>query len=66
MKKFLSVLVVLGVTAAIGYLLFSRLRETSQGGAEPEIDLREMPNDEAAGSGTQIADTVGSPIGTAN
>jgi hypothetical protein len=65
-KKFLLVLVVLGVTAAIGYLLFSRLRETSQGGAEPEIDLREMPKDEAAGSGTQIADPVASPIGTAN
>ncbi len=66
MKKFLLVLVALGVAAAIAYLLFSRAREASPGGAESEIDLREMSSDEAAGSGTQIADTVASAVGTAN
>ncbi len=65
MKKVLLVLVALGVAAAIAYLLFSRSREAAPGGAEPEIDLREMSSDEAEGSGTQIADTVGSAIGTA-
>ena len=66
MKKFLLVLVALGVVAAIAYLLFSRAREASPSGAEPEIDLREKSSDEAAGLCTQIADTVGSGIGTAN
>ena len=66
MKKFLLVLVALGVAAAIAYLLFARAREASSGGAEPEIDLRESSSDETAGSDTQVADTVGSPIGTAN
>jgi hypothetical protein len=64
-KKFLLVLVALGVAAAIAYLLFSRARKSPERGAEPEIDLREMPSDESAGSGTQIADGVGSAIGTA-
>ena len=66
MKKFLVVLVAVGVVAAIAYLLFSRAREASPNGAEPEIDLREKSSDEAAGSGTQIADTVDSASGTAN
>ena len=65
MKKFLLVLVALGVVAAIAYLLFSRARDASPGGAEPEIDLRERSSDEAAGSGTH-AETVDSAIGTAD
>ena len=52
MKKFLLVLVALGVAGAIGYLVFSRVRGASEGGAEPEGDLPpEMASDEPAGSG---------------
>jgi hypothetical protein len=64
-KKFLLVLVALGVTAAIAYLLFARARKTSDG-AEREIDLREMASDEVADSAAQIAETVGSTGGAAN
>jgi hypothetical protein len=65
-KKLLLVLVTVGVAAAIAYLLFSRKRETSEGGAEPEIDLRETETDAAAESRTQFADTIGSTFGAAN
>jgi hypothetical protein len=46
--------------------LFSRARKTSAGGAEPELDLREAASGDAADTGTQITDTAGSTIGTAN
>jgi hypothetical protein len=71
MKKFLLVLVVLGVTAAIVYLmgteggrarrddLFSRARKNSEGGAKPEVDLRETAS-EVAESGAELADNVAS------
>jgi hypothetical protein len=65
-KKFLLVLVALGVGAAIAYVVFSRARKSPERGAEPEIDLREIPSDEAAGSGPQIPDAVGRTIGSAN
>jgi hypothetical protein len=65
-KKFLSVLLVFGASAAIAYLLFSRARKISAGGAEPELDLREAASGDAADTGTQITDTAGSTIGTAN
>ena len=61
MKKFLVILVALGIAAAIAYLLFSRAREADPGGAEPEIDLRDMASDAAAESDSQIADTAGTP-----
>jgi len=58
-KKFLVILVALGVAGAIAYLLFSRARNADPGSAEPEIDLRETATDEAAESDSQVADTVG-------
>ncbi len=61
MKKFLVILVAVGVAGAIAYLLFSRARNADPGGAEPEIDLRETAIDEAAESDGQIADPVGTP-----
>ena len=75
MKKFLLVLLVLGVAAAIAYLLgtesgrarrddmISRVRGTSGSGREPEIDLTDTTG-EAAETGTKIADEVDSGIGT--
>jgi hypothetical protein len=59
-KKFLLVLVVLGVAAAIAYLLFSRRREIEVG-TEPEIDLRETTS-EPAESGAAVAHVNGSAM----
>jgi hypothetical protein len=76
MKKFLLVLVVLGVLAAIVYLvgtesgrarrdeLVSRARKNTEGVAEPDIDLRETS--EVAESGAELTEDVGKPIVTRN
>ena len=75
MKKVLLVLVILGVAAAIGYLLgteggrarrddaLSRLRKTAEDVGEPEIDLRETVSD-VVESGAEIADKVSDAVGT--
>jgi hypothetical protein len=75
MKKFLLVLVGLGAIAAIVYLvgteggrarrddLLSRARKNSEGGAQPEIDLREQAS-ELAESGADLAEDAASKIGT--
>ena len=74
MKKFALVLVVLGVAAAIAYLLgteggrarrddvLSRVRKAADSDGEPEIDLRETAT-EVAESGAEIADKVVSSAG---
>ena len=74
MKKLVLVLVVLGVAAAIGYLVgtdggrarkdaaVSRLRKARDGDPEPEIDVREAANDvveSGAGIAEKVANTVG-------
>ena len=66
MKKFLLVLVALGVASTVAYLLLSRQRETPEGGAEHEIDLREPESHEVAEPGTQFADIGGNSFGSAN
>jgi hypothetical protein len=75
MKKFLLVLLVLGVAAAIAYLLgtesgrarrddvISRVRGKSDVGREPEIDLTDTTGEAEEGS-TKTADEVDSAIGT--
>ena len=60
-KKFLVLLIALGVAGAIAYLVFSRAREADPGGAEPEIDLRDTAGDETTEFDRQVADTVGTP-----
>ena len=73
MKKFLLVLLVLGVVAAVACLLgtesgrarrdemVSRVRKKVDQG--PEIDLTEAAS-KAADAGTKIAEEVGDAIGT--
>lgn len=75
MKKLVVVLVILGVAAAIGYLLgteggrarrddaLSRLRKAADDAGEPEIDLRETASD-VVDSGAEIADKVVGAVGT--
>jgi len=75
MRKFLLVLVVLGALAAIIYLvgtksgrarrddLVARARRSSEGGAVPDIDLRETAS-EVEESSAELADNVGSALGT--
>jgi hypothetical protein len=70
MKKFVLVLVGLGVLAAIVYLmgtdsgrdrrddLLSRARKNSEGGATPEIDLREQATEVAESAADQAQDAV--------
>jgi hypothetical protein len=77
MKKFLLVLVGLGVIAAIVYLmgteggrarrddLLTRARKNSEDGATPEIDLRERAG-EVVESGADLAEDAASRIGTPN
>jgi hypothetical protein len=74
MKKFALVLVVLGVAAAIGYLMgteggrarkdaaVSRLRKASDSEVEPEIDLRETGS-AVAESGAEIVEKVANAVG---
>ena len=75
MKKLALVLAVLGIVAAIGYLLgteggrarrdaaLSRVRKTADSGGEPDIDLRETASD-VAEAGAETADKVTSPVGS--
>jgi hypothetical protein len=74
MKKFLLVLVGLGVLAAIVYLmgteggrarrddLITRARKSSEDAATPEIDLREQAS-EVAESGADLAENAANKIG---
>ena len=74
MKKFALVLVVLGVAAAIGYLMgteggrarkdaaVSRLRKAGDSEVEPEIDLRETGS-AVAESGAEIVEKVANAVG---
>jgi hypothetical protein len=74
MKKFLLLLVGLGVIAAIGYLmgteggrarrdeLVKRARKIPEDGATPEIDLREQAG-EVAESGADLAQDAADRIG---
>ena len=74
MKKLALVLALVGVAAAIGYLMgteggrarrdavLSRVRKTADSAAEPEIDLRETAS-EVAESGAETADKVTSTVG---
>jgi hypothetical protein len=77
MKKFVLVLVVLGVVAALGYLLgtaggrarrndlLARVRKSSEEAAEPEIDLRETAS-ETAEPATETAEKVGDAVSAPN
>jgi hypothetical protein len=77
MKKFLLVLVGLGVLAAIVYLmgteggrahrddLLTRAGKNSEDGATPEIDLRARAG-EVAESGADLAEDASSRIGAPN
>jgi len=74
MKKLALVLVVLGVAAAIAYLMgteggrarkdaaVARIRKAGDTEAEPEIDLRETASD-VVESGADIADKVANSVG---
>jgi|tagenome__1003787_1003787.scaffolds.fasta_scaffold20456291_2 hypothetical protein len=74
MKKLALVLVVLGFTAAVAYLLgteggrarrddaLSKVRKVADRDAETEIDLRETASD-VAQSGTDIAGDVAREVG---
>jgi hypothetical protein len=77
MKKFVLVLVGLGVIAAVVYLvgteggrarrddLLSRASKDAEGGATSEIDLREEAS-EVAESGTDLADDAVDNVGALN
>jgi hypothetical protein len=75
-KRFVLVLAVLGLVAAVGYLLgtesgrvrrdnlLARLRESSDGAGEPDIDLRGMASEtaeSAAATAEKIGDAIGAP-----